>query len=496
MKHAIPAAVFALLAGAALGDHYFRDEFYYLACSHRMAWGYVDQPPLSIGLLWLVRHLAGDSLIVLRAAAALIAAASVWLTGRIAAQLGADAFGQALGMAAAAIAPALLGLGSFYSMNVFDVFFWTLSASIVVDIADRPTASRWLMLGIVLGLGLLNKISVLWLGAGLTAGLVLTSQRRQWLTPGPWIAGLAAAVLFAPHIGWQVTHGWPTLEFIRNASAEKMQTSTPLQFLADQVMNMHPFTLPVWLAGLLYLLFNARAVRYRMLGIAFITVAAILIVNNTSRSGYLAAGYPMLFAAGGALLEQRIRRRALQVTVLVVLLLGGAVTAPLALPLLPVDTYVRYSHALGVAPDTEEKKELARLPQFFADRQGWDRFVDQVAAAFERLTPEERTRAAVLTGNYGEAGAIEHLGRNRGLTAISGHNNYWLWGPSGHTGDVLIVLSRSRERQEERFASVEVAGEIDCGDCMPYENHLSIFIGRGMKPPPLPERWPSFKHYD
>ena len=496
MKHAIPGAVFAVLAGAALGDHYFRDEFYYLACSHRMAWGYVDQPPLSIGVLWLVRHVAGDSLIVLRVAAALIAAASVWLTGRIAAKLGAQAFGQVLAMAAVAVAPMLLGLASFYSMNVFDVFFWTLSASIVVDIADRPAASRWLMLGIVLGFGLLNKVSVLWLGAGLTAGLLLTSQRRLLLTPGPWIAGLVAAVLFAPHLAWQVTHGWPTLEFIRNASADKMQTSTPLQFLAGQVMNMHPLSLPVWLAGLLYLLFSARAARYRMLGIAFITVAAILILNSTSRSGYLAAGYPMLFAAGGAQLEHVIRRRTWQAAALMALILGGAVTAPLALPLLPVDSYVRYSRALGVAPDTEEKKELARLPQFFADRQGWDRFVDQVAAVFDRLTPEERTRAAVLTGNYGEAGAIEHLGRNRGLTAISGHNNYWLWGPSGRTGDVLIVLSRSRERQEQRFTSVELAGEIDCGDCMPYENHLSIFIGRGMKPPSLAERWSSFKHYD
>jgi 4-amino-4-deoxy-L-arabinose transferase-like glycosyltransferase len=496
VKQAIPVAVFAVLVGAALGDHYFRDEFYYLACSHRMAWGYVDQPPLSIAVLWIVRHVAGDSLLVLRSAAALVAAASVWLTGRIAGKLGAGAFGQALAMAAAAVAPLLLGIGSFYSMNVFDVFFWTLAASILIDVLDQPSTTRWLVLGIVLGLGLLNKISVLWLGAGIATGLLLTSQRRVLLTPGPWIAGVVAAALLAPHIGWQVTHGWPTLEFIRNASAEKMQTSTPLQFVAGQVMNMQPLTFPVWLAGLLYLLVGSRVAKYRALGIAFITVAAILIVNSTSRSGYLAAGYPILFAAGGAVLERAVQRPAWRGAILTVLLAGGAATAPLALPLLPVETYVRYSRALGVAPNTEEKKALGRLPQFFADRQGWDRFVDQVAAAFDRLTPEERARATVFAGNYGEAGAIEHLGRSRGLTAISGHNNYWLWGPSGHTGEVIIVLSRSREREEDHFTSVELAGQIDCGDCMPYENHLSIFICRGLKPPSLAERWASLKHYD
>lgn len=496
MKHAIPVAVFAVLVGAALGDHYFRDEFYYLACSHRMAWGYVDQPPLSIALLWVLRHLAGDSLVVLRAAAALVAASSVWLTARIASKLGAGSFGQALAMAAAAVSPLLLGIGSFYSMNVFDVFFWTLAASILVDVLDRPSTTRWLLLGLVLGLGLLNKISVLWLGAGIAAGLLLTAQRRLLLTPGPWIAGVVAAGLLAPHLWWQVAHGWPTLEFIRNASAGKMQTSTPLQFISGQVMNMQPLTMPVWLAGLLYLLLNSRAAKYRVLAIAFITVAVILIVNSTSRSGYLAAGYPVLFAAGGTVLERAVQRPAWRVAMLAVLLAGGAATVPLAIPLLPVETYVRYSRALGVAPDTEEKKQLARLPQFFADRQGWDRLVDQVAAAFDRLTPEERVRATVFTGNYGEAGAIEHLGRSRGLTAISGHNNYWLWGPAGHTGDVILVLSRSRAGEEDHFTSVELAGQIDCGDCMPYENHLSIFICRGLKPPPLAERWASLKHYD
>jgi hypothetical protein len=140
--------------------------------------------------------------------------------------------------------------------------------------------------------------------------------------------------------------------------------------------------------------------------------------------------------------------------------------------------------------------DIGRLPLFFADRQGWDRMVVQIAAAFDRLSPTERASAAVLVGNYGEAGAIELLGRSRGLVAISGHNNYWMWGTQGRTGDVLIVVSRSRERQEERFRSVEEAGEIDCGDCMPYENHQTIFIDRGLKPPSLSERWPQFKHYE
>jgi hypothetical protein len=259
---------------------------------------------------------------------------------------------------------------------------------------------------------------------------------------------------------------------------------------------MNPLLLPIWLAGLVFLLLGRRGTHGRVLAIAFLAVAAILIVNRTSRSNYLSPAFPMLIAAGGVAIEGLIARPALRIALMTFVLLAGAISAPMAIPLLPTDRYVAYSRALGVAPSTDEKKAIGRLPQFYADREGWDRFVDQVATAFERLSPAERSSAAVFVGNYGEAGAIEHLGRDRGLVAISGHNNYWLWGYGGRTGNVAIVVSRSREDQERAFTSVEQAGAIDCGDCMPYENGQFIFICRGLKPPPLAERWASLKHFD
>jgi MFS family permease len=495
MRRWVPLAVFALLVIAALGDHYFRDEFYYLACSHRLAWGYVDQPPLSVAVLWVVRHVAGESLLTLRVLSALVAATTIWVTGRLARRLGASATGVAVAMTAAAVAPGLLAFGSFYSMNVLDVLAWTLAAWALIEVLDRPTTRGWILLGLVLGLGLENKISVLWLGAGIGAGLALTPARRLLLTPGPWLAAAVGGVLFAPHVLWQAAHGWPTLEFVRNASRDKMQANTPVSFLVDQVMQLNPVTLPVWGSGLAYLLFARDARRYRTLGVAFLTVAGILILNRTSRSGYLMPAYPMLFAAGGVALARVLQRPVLRIVAFAVLIATGAMLAPLALPLLPTDVYVRYSRALGVAPVTEEKKELGRLPQFFADRQGWDRFVDQVARAMDQVPPADRPGAAVWVGNYGEAGAIERLGASRGLVALSGHNNYWLWGPRGYSGDVMIVVTRSRTVLEQRYASVIQVGETDCGDCMPYENHVPIFLCRGAVQP-LPERWPLLKHYD
>jgi hypothetical protein len=386
----------------------------------------------------------------------------------------------------------LLGTATFYSMNVVEILLWTLIAYAFLGVLERPTTAGWVVLGVLLGIGLLNKISVLWLGAGLGVGLLI--WRRDLLaTRGPWLAGVIAAIGFVPHVLWQAANGWPTLEFIRNASAEKMQENPVFKFLADQVMNTHPITAPVWIGGLCFLLFSKRARPYRPLACLYLVPLVILALNRTSRSGYLAPAYPLLFAAGGAALEPFILTPFRRFVVFATIASAGLVIVPLAVPILPTDKYVKYAAGLGQKPSTEEKKELSRLPQFFADREGWPEMAAAVAAAWRQLPEAERAHAAVLTGNYGEAGAIQHFAPD--VRAISGHNNYWLWGPAGRTGDVLIVLSRNPQRLAERFERVERVGETDCGDCMPYENRLGIYVCRRSRLP-LPTMWPDLKHYD
>jgi len=427
LRWLLPIGVFVLLVANATQDGYFRDEFYYLACARRLAWGYVDHPPLSVAILKLVTAFFGESLMVLRITAAAFAATTVWLTGRLARRLGGDGTAEVLAMTAAAIAPVLLALGSFYSMNVIEVLVWTVAATLFVRVLERPSTPGWIWLGVVLGLGLLNKISVLWLGAGIGAALLV--WRRDLLrTGGPWIAAAISAAFLLPHVLWQMANGWPTVEFIRNASAHKMQENAALSFLAEQVLNVHPITLPVWLTGLVFLLWSRRAATYRPLAFIYLVPLMILLLNRTSRSSYLAPAYPVLFAAGAVALAPFLTTRTRRIAVLATMVIAGVATVPLAVPILPTERYVAYAAALGVAPSTDEKQDLGRLPQFFADREGWPQLVDAVTKAWSTLPPDEQARAAVVTGNYGEAGAIEHLARDLRIPVISGHNNYWLWG--------------------------------------------------------------------
>lgn len=473
---------------------YFRDELYYLACARRLDWGYVDQPPLSIALLALVRATLGDALWAIRLVPVLAGGLTVFMVGLLARELGGGRFAQGMAALAAVIAPVYLGTNHFFSMNSFDLLIWTLAAYTLVRLVKTEDQAGWLVLGLLLGLGLLDKISALWLGGGIAIGILLTGHRAWLRTPGPWVAALIAVVLFVPHLLWQQAHGWPTLEFMRNATAEKMRGVSPFTFVIRQVLEMNPINAPIWLAGLVHG-FTPAGRRWRILGLIYLAVAALLVIGGRSRASYLVPAYPLLLAPGAVVFEAWLsgaRRRHWRAAAIASMAVAGLVLAPLALPILPPEHYARYARALGFTPSSEENLRMGALPQQFADMFGWEALAAKVAAIVRELTPEERSRAVIYARNYGEAGALELFAARYGLPrVVCPHNNYWLWGPGPLEPRPLafIILGGDEDDNRRAMEWLEPRGTIGCTWCMPYERDRRIYLGRRPRVK-LEEIWP------
>jgi MFS family permease len=494
---AIAAAVALLHLATAAVYPLFRDEFYYLACADHLDWGYVDHPPLSIAVLWIARGLFGDSVWVLRTIPALAGAALVLLGARLALALGGGAFAQGLTALCVALAPVYLALTGYYSMNALDLVFWALLALLLAGLVERDEPRLWLLFGAVAGLGLMNKISVLFLGAGVAVALVATPLRRHLATRYPWLGGFIAAALASPYLLWQPSHGWATLEFMHNAQTYKIASLSTAQFLVEQVQQMLPFSAPLWLAGIWALFFHRDLKRFRALGIVF-GIALLVMLVQKAKPYYLAPAYGMLLAAGAVWFEGATARRGLgwlRGAAIVVLILGGAVAVPLVVPLLPVKTFIAYQRALGRAPGSDENKAMGPLPQFFADRFGWEEMVAAVAEAYRALTPEDRAKVMIVASNYGEAGAINYYGWRYGLPkAYSQHNSFFFWGPKGEHADVVILVGRDPENLKGEFDRVVEAGRIRAPYAMPYETRWPVLVCYGLKPP-LQDAWRQGRHF-
>ena len=472
---------------------YFRDELYYTACSNHLAAGYVDQPPLSAYILFLSIKLFGKSLFALRLLPAIVSAVIIYITGLITRKLNGSFTAITLACLAIALAPEFLGTGTIYSMNTFDWLFWTLAYYIVILIINSSQTDKevdkklWIWLGIVFGLGLLNKISLLWFGAGLLAGLILTPQRKFLKTPWPYITGIIAFAIFSPYIIWNITHNYATLEFIHNASSLKYASQNPGTFINDTFQSLNILSSILWIAGIYFLFFQKNGKLYRFAGYIFLTTFIILLVNLHSKAEYIAPAFPILFAAGGVMIERVTRHRGygwIKYALPSVLALSGFILAPLALPVLPVEQYIKYSRALGERPSTQESLKLEELPQYYADMFGWENMAATVSKVYASLPPEEQKEAVVFGQNYGEAGAIDFFrGKYPLPPAVSAHNNYWFWGYGDTTRRIVSVIGSNVKDNLEWFDSVKQVGEIKSNYAMPYETNIIITICQKPKYP-------------
>jgi 4-amino-4-deoxy-L-arabinose transferase-like glycosyltransferase len=362
----------------------------------------------------------------------------------------------------------------------------------------REERSRWwLAIGALLGVAAMSKHTSAVYGVALLLGVLMTPQRRWLATRWPWLGALLALTLVAPNLAWQVREGWPSLEFYSNAQSGKNLVRAPIEMLAQQILTQGPGALPIWIAGLWFLLLRPEGRPWRALGWAWVLVLALLVLSASSRPDRVAGAFPVLMAAGATHLErasQRPRRGWLRPALAGLVLASGLALAPISLCAVPPAISARYMGALGGLLQIEHGA-TASLPQWLADRRGWEELAREVERALDTLPEEDRSQVVILTTNYGRAGALEYYADEHRLPpVISGHNSYYLWSRGRTDAPVYLVLGFRRETLEGVFGLVERVGTKTCTLCMDYENEVPLWLAKDPRVP-LSTLWEQLRSY-
>jgi Dolichyl-phosphate-mannose-protein mannosyltransferase len=494
--YALAIVAVALHVGFSGRFGYFRDELYYAACGQHLAWGYVDHAPLAPLLARLSRAFLGDSLLALRFLPALASAAKVILSDWMARELSGGKYAQFLAAFCVLLAPIYLTFDSFFSMNAFEPMFWMTCAAIVLRILNGGSPKLWILVGLTAGLGILNKHSMLFFVSGIALGLLATSARKHFGQPWIWLGVGIAFLCFLPNLLWEIHNGWPTLALFHAVMGTKYVIVSPWEYIWQQTLLTHPIATPIWVAGLYFLLRDPLGKKYAVLAWAYFTVLAEMLILH-GKIYYLEPAYIMLLAAGSVSIELRLVPRVgawLRPAVAVPLLIGRLIAAPLAMPILSVEATIRYTRFWDVQSIRVESVPLSELRQLFADMFGWQEQVRAVAGAYKALPDAERAQAVVLTYNYGEASAVDYFGSKLGLPrAISGHNQYGLWGPGATNGNVVVAIGFSERQLLQFYDDVTPAASVSPMYAIPEESHLTIFVCRRPHQG-LQESWSQWKY--
>ena len=473
------AAAVLVLHLATNGQYDFhRDSLYYLDSARHPAWGYVDYPPLTPTVARLSLFLFGPSVWGLRLWPTLAGAVMVLLAALIARELGGGRRARILAAVGAATSPVLLGANWLFQTVTFDQLVWLTCFWIAARLIRTQDHRLWLALGVAAGVGLETKYTVLALLAGLAVGALLTPMRRHLLTPWPWIGLGLTLLIFLPNLLWQVANSWPSVEYTLNHKSTQSVDFSPLVFLAQQPALIGPLAIPLWLAGLYWLL---SAPSRRWLGIAALVPFAVYLF--VGKSYYVGPLCPVLLAAGACGLESWTKRRAARLfpATAVALVAQALVLMPLALPLVPESTMAT--------------SFLATARTDFAATVGWHDLVSQVAAIYDAMPASDRAQTVILTGNYGEAGAINTYGGAAGLpTAYSGELSYYYWRPPAIPGPV-IAIGLDPTFMLTLFGTCSTMGTVSNSYHLDNEeNGAPITLCRDPKLP-LDQLWPRLKAF-
>src|SRR5215831_11997307 len=475
-------AAFVAVELAVSGRYGFQqDELYFIVAGRHLAFGYVDQPPI-VPLFTRITGILGVSPTAVRIIPALASGAVVVMAARFAALFGGGRFGQVLAALATACAPVVIGATHIGNTTPIELLAWAVVLLCVTTALLRHRPRWWLGAGVAAGAGLEDNNLMLTLLAGLALGILLSDHRPVLRSRWPWLGAGIAAVIWAPNIIWQATHGWPQLAMASALHQQNTSTADYLGGLPAQLVYLGLLVIPLTIVGFSRL--------WRTPALRFIAVAATVIVVYVlawvpGKVYYTDGMAPAVLAAGSLAAEgwiARARRPRLRRGVVIAApLVGMVITLPGVLPIVPAG----HLHDL---PASSQHADIG-------DTVGWPLLTHTVAAQDAALVHAGHPPTSIFTGYYGEAAALDVLGSADHLPPVlSGHNAYWMWGP-GRASDRTVLVVDALGQLRPDFASCRLLTTYYA----PYHMHndwTNIQIGVCTGPMATWRTlWPHLRHY-
>lgn len=463
---------------------FHRDELLHLSVSEHMDWGFMEFPPFIGAIAKLSYWLFDYSLLGVRLFPTLAGVAILVLCCLIAKELGGKSKAILLsGICVLAFLPFYRNHTLFQPV-AFDQLFWTLGFYYIIKFINSRNKKFLILLGITLGIGLLNKYTILVWAFGLFIGLFFYQKGKLFKSKWLYISALISLLIFLPNLIWQFQNEFPLLKHLQGLRDNQLHELNPLEFGLEQ-LNF-PFTLIISLFGLVALLTDKNLRKYRAVGVASIVIFSTMWLLN-SKAYYVFAIYPVLFASGAVKIESLLSKKPVWVYAIAFVTLAPSIYfIPEATPLLPIEKFVTYKNL-------EEKNGRIELTGDYADMFGWEEQVQLVDSVYQSLDPKEQKNCVLWAENYGEAGALKIIGKQYNLpNPISRHGSFWSWGFGNKDADVWISLGNEKPSVEHVFEEVELIKIITHKYAIGEEHGIPLYVCR--KPKVNIEKW--WKDYE
>ena len=481
---------------------YFRDELYYIVSgTQHLSLGYVDFPPFIAYVAFFLGIIANDSLFSIHVVSAFIESLIIIVAGLIPRELGGERKAQILTAITTILTLGFMATGSLFSPDTFDQFWWVLLAYIIIRMVNRNEPQLWIYAGIVVGIGLLTKLTIFFFVLALLGSFLIIPKSRIYLR-SKWlgIGSLISIIFIIPMLYWNLINGWPMVNFYLEFRGD-VSGGGPLTFIFTQIATLDFLNIVICILGLLFYLRSEEGRKFKSIGLAFVFLFLFMLILNM-KPYYLFPIYPIVFAGGSVVIEKSSINKVgrakwfgskpfMACLVLIVILL-----APDVMPILPPETMIKI---YGPSTSNTSSSETGILPQELGDRVGWNEMVTTMVDIYNTLQTSEKNQVCIFTGNYGEASAINFLGTGTGLpVAISGHNNYYIWGPGSCTGQVLLTIGIQLPQNQNIYANMTLMTTITCQYCINLENNITVYL---LTNPVngtlnLGSLWNSLRHYD